>query len=112
MPNRRGGPTTTERGYGADHRAARRRMEPLVRSGAAVCVRCGRSIVDGKIVQRLKSGGVRLVSSWVPDHNASRTGYLGPAHARCNASAAAQVGNRSAKRKGRRRPIVRTWGAW
>ena len=111
MPGADGKPTTSERGYGADHRAARRRMEPLVKSGAARCVRCGGPIVDGKIPLRLKSGGVRLVSNWVPDHNASRTGYLGPAHYRCNARAAAQVGNRSPKRKralraGFRRPVT------
>lgn len=79
-------------------------------AGSALCVRCGLPIVAGMFALRLKSGGVRMVSNWVADHNADRSGYNGPAHYRCNARAGAQAGNR--KRAGRRRPVVRTWGSW
>lgn len=55
-----------------------------VDAGRAVCCRCRRPIVPG--------------TPWHADHNASRTGYLGAAHAACNLRAAAKAGAR--KRNG------------
>jgi hypothetical protein len=63
------------RGYGHDHQLRRKRLAPLVAAGLAVCVRCGQSIKAG--------------SEWALDHRDDRQGYLGPAHARCNARAGA-----------------------
>lgn len=61
-----------------EHRAVRRALAAEVDAGRAVCCRCGRPIAPG--------------SSWHADHNDSRTGYLGAAHARCNVRAAAIKG--------------------
>lgn len=88
--------STVERGYGAEHRRTAAAMARLVEAGEAVCVRCGQVIVAGKI--RRRDG--KLVRNWVPDHTGDRTGYLGPAHLRCNARAAARVA--AARRRGRR----------
>jgi len=38
-------PTTSKRGYGSRHQRTRRMLELFVRSGAAVCVRCGAPIL-------------------------------------------------------------------
>lgn len=71
--------STTARGYGWTHQAERRRWEPVVDSGSALCVRCGRPIIPG--------------TRWHLDHTEDKLGYLGPAHARCNLSAAGKRGN-------------------
>jgi hypothetical protein len=63
-----------------EHRAVRRAMAADVAAGRAVCCRCWRPILPG--------------TSWHADHNKARTGYLGPAHASCNLSAAAVEGAR------------------
>lgn len=39
--------STTARGYGSTHQAERKRWEPLVESGHAVCVRCRLPIMPG-----------------------------------------------------------------
>lgn len=40
--------STTERGYGWAHQRVRARLEPFVRSGRAVCVRCDLPIEPGE----------------------------------------------------------------
>ncbi len=55
----------------------------LARQGVVgrLCVRCGLPILAGQ--------------AWDLDHRDDRRGYLGPAHARCNRSAGAALGNRA-----------------
>lgn len=76
----RGRPTTTQRGYGAEHQARRQALKPHVDAGKANCWRCSEPIQPGE--------------PWDlghDDHN--RTQYRGPEHADCNRSAAATKGN-------------------
>lgn len=76
MPTR--GRTTTQRGYGAAHQAARREALKAYRPGQP-CTRCGHAI-------------------WVQDprplhldHTDDRHGYRGLAHPRCNTQAGART---------------------
>jgi hypothetical protein len=67
--------TTTQRGYGTDHRRARTVNERrMTERGYLTCVRCGGRIGQGE--------------AWAQDHNEDRSGYLGPSHEICNARAA------------------------
>lgn len=73
--------TTTERGYGYAHQQERARWQQLIDrahlDGWGVdCVRCGEAVTG----------------DWHLDHNEDRSGYLGPAHATCNLSAAGKAG--------------------
>ena len=81
MPARRRKPpgATTRGGWGAAHQRRRAAIAPIVNAGKATCCRCGEPIHAGE--------------DWHLDHNASRNGYLGPSHARCNLAAAAAVTN-------------------
>ena len=72
-------PSRHLRGYGNNHEARRRQLEPLVATGRVACCRCGELIEPGVV--------------WHLDHRDDRRGYLGPAHARCNMRAAAQKTN-------------------
>jgi hypothetical protein len=81
--------STVARGYGQEHRRRREALRRLVEMGAAVCSRCGLGITPG--------------TPWDLDHTPDRTGYLGPAHRRCNRAAGARVAN---SRRARRRPRV------
>jgi hypothetical protein len=81
-------PTTTQRGYGAQHQAERKRWSPLVDAGLVICWRCNTLIQPG--------------THWDLGHDDhDRTRYQGPEHRRCNRSAAATQGN---KQRGRYRP--------
>ncbi len=73
--------STLRRGYGAAHRAERKRLAPLVATGLVNCARCGKQILPGE--------------PWCLDHadrvdaHQERGGiYLGPSHRRCNHAAA------------------------
>ena len=77
--------STTARGLGHHHQVTRRQVEPLVRSGRAVCTRCGLSIDP--------------LEPWDLDHTEDRRGYLGLAHRRCNRSAGGVKGNRARGRR-------------
>jgi hypothetical protein len=74
-----------------------------VAAGGVRCPHCGLAIVDGKV-----RVGKRLVSSWDLDHVPGTAQYRGPAHLTCNRRDGARRGNAGR----RRRPVVRTWGAW
>ena len=68
--------TRQERGYDAEYDQLKRTYAKRVQAGELLlCVRCHQPI----------TGAV------TPDHNATRDGYLGPAHPRCNLSAAGKA---------------------
>ena len=77
--------STTSRGYGTAHQAERRRWEPLVEAGVAVCVRCGVPIAPG--------------TGWHLDHRDDKLGYLGVSHASCNLKAAGKRANELKREK-------------
>lgn len=57
--------------YGYDHRQRRKELAPLVRSGRAVCARCGQLI--------------GWMDKWDLGHvDGDRTRYAGPEHLACN----------------------------
>jgi hypothetical protein len=59
--------TSTERGYGADHRALRAAWQPLVEAGQVLCWRCGELIQPGE--------------PWDLGHDdLDRSAYRGPEH--------------------------------
>jgi hypothetical protein len=63
----RGRGTTTERGYGPDHRALREQYRPLVEAGMVRCWRCGEPINPG--------------DAWDLGHDdLDRSVYRGPEH--------------------------------
>jgi hypothetical protein len=64
---------TTARGYGSRHQAERRRWEPIVAAGEAICARCDKPIDP--------TGPFDL------GHNEDRTAWTGPEHVKCNRSA-------------------------
>lgn len=69
---------TSARGYGAEHQKLRRKIDPLVRAGHAVCWRCG---------QRIPAG-----AAWDLGHDDhDRTRYRGPEHVACNRATAART---------------------
>lgn len=65
--------TTPLRGYGALHKALRRRWAPVVAAGGVICPRCERAITPG--------------AAWDLGHTDNRSAYTGPEHASCNRSA-------------------------
>jgi len=71
------------RGYGRAHRRMRLLVAPFVRSGRAVCGRCGLPISPG--------------SDWDLGHTEDRSAYSGPEHAACNRAAGARKTNRARK---------------
>lgn len=72
---------TTQRQYGSAHQRERKRWEPIVRSGQAVCCRCGLPIAPDAVFHLDHD-----------DHD--RTRYRGVAHGVCNVRAGAVKGNR------------------
>jgi len=63
--------TTTERGYGNNHKKLRARNQQLVDAGKAYCWRCTKLIEPG--------------TRWDLGHDDNdRTKYMGPEHVACN----------------------------
>jgi hypothetical protein len=77
-------PSARRRRWGAQHRALRRKLKPVVARGFTACMRCGLTIKPGE--------------AWDLDHADDGYGYLGPSHARCNRATA-----------GRQRKVSRPW---
>lgn len=74
----RGRGTTSQRGYGPDHRALREQYRPLVEAGDVRCWRCGELIAPG--------------DAWDLGHDdRDRSVYRGPEH---------RAHNRATKRRG------------
>lgn len=73
-------PTTSERGYGAEHKRERERCRPLVESGQAICWRCNRLIPGG--------AGAQFD---LGHDEVDRTVYRGPEHVKCNRGATARL---------------------
>jgi hypothetical protein len=66
-----GRPSSSARGYGADHQRLRKRWAPRVAAGGVTCARCSLPIHPGE--------------PWDLGHDdADRRRYNGPEHARCN----------------------------
>lgn len=74
--------STSERGYGHQHRVIREAMRPYVEAGRVICWRCERRIKPGQ--------------AWDVGHD--RGVVRGPEHARCNRQAGARA------RHGKREP--------
>jgi hypothetical protein len=84
--------STTARGYGAEHRRERRRIEIIVNAQGYVCTRCHQYRPPG--------------SPFDLDHSDDRTTYRGPSCITCNRGA----GGRKARAKERTRIIrSRIW---
>lgn len=84
--------STTARGYGANHQAAREAMRPAVEAGLACCSRCGGPITPGE--------------PWDADHTDDRSAYRGPAHRYCNRRAGALKARHSRSRSQPRRWVL------
>ena len=69
------------RGYGYEHVALRKQYARYVEAGQVSCSRCDEPIQPG--------------TPWHLDHADDRASYLGPAHARCNVSAAGRKSHRN-----------------
>jgi hypothetical protein len=90
---------TAARGYGAKHKALRRRWEREVREGNVSCSRCAEFIYPGE--------------PWDLGHvDGDKTRYAGPEHRRCNRATASH----KARRKRRtayafveHRAVSRSW---
>jgi hypothetical protein len=75
------------RRYGRVYKTVRPRVELVVLRGYATCVRCGELIAPG--------------AEWQLDHRDDGRGWLGPAHARCNLSAAGRKAQLGMRRRSR-----------
>lgn len=87
--------STTQRGYGAEHRRERERWVEAVASGFVCCARCGNPIYPG--------------TAWDLGHDDyDRTSYAGPEHASCNRKAGSRKAAllRSARARRRTRGAV------
>lgn len=74
--------TTSERGYGWEHRKQREALKPIIESGKATCWRC--------LAQGLTPDQARIVPGqpWDLGHDdTDRTKYRGPEHVSCNRGA-------------------------
>ncbi len=70
---------TTERGYGAAHKAEKERWRPIVDGGEAYCA-------EVVCLEERDGRGrwIRPGTRWHLAHAEGQVGYRGPAHARCN----------------------------
>ena len=101
--------TTTERGYGHQHKAERQRRLALYRPGD-LCAHGGEALNYPPPVRVKDQYGTRLVSPWLDlPHTDDRSGYLpGLACRRHNRGDGARRGNRTRRAQARRR-TARRW---
>lgn len=64
--------------YNGPHKAARKRLQPDVDAGRAVCWRCGKPIIPG--------------TPWHLGHDDAGRRWMGPEHERCNLQAGGRKG--------------------
>lgn len=69
-----------DRGYGLAHRRERERWATLIKQAPVTCARSNEDYCP--------KTPITPNTEWDLDHNADRTGYLGPAHSVCNRTAA------------------------
>ena len=86
-------PSSTDRGYGAAHRAERAKWAKVIATGDATCVRCEHPIAP--------------TDPWDLGHSDDRKSWSGPEHASCNRSAGGRNGNRIARE--RAQMVRRDW---
>lgn len=95
MPNQTRKPTTTQRGYGWAHQAARKRWEyQLTQAGALPCARCRKPVTP--------------FHEWELDHTDDRTTYLGISHKICNRRAGGKKAQRQQRTK-RAKAKLQSW---
>jgi hypothetical protein len=94
MPRKRKWPAKSRqaRGYGGDHIAQRKRWVPVVRTGTVPCAHCFLLIGPDEL--------------WDLAHTPDRSGWLGPAHRRCNRSDGAHNSNAVQRAK---RAAMKRW---
>ena len=94
------GRSSTAKGYGADHRAARDYWQAIVEAGRATCANPQCSDPGGRTI--------RPGEPWDLGHTADRSGYRGPEHQACNRAEGARVANKG--RAAANRMTIRNWG--
>lgn len=90
--------STTERGYGSQHQAERKRWEPMVARGGVMCARQGPKCT-GKPIDPGQP--------WDLGHNDARTEWTGPECVPCNRGAGGSNGR--AAQLARASMTVREW---
>lgn len=90
--------STTERGYGAAHRAERKRWETLVQAGGVYCARQGPKCTGQPIDPD---------QPWDLGHNDDRTQWTGPECIPCNRGAGGSNGAAATNQK--KQTITRNW---
>lgn len=92
--------STTERGYGADHRRERERWTPIVASGTAQCT----NPICSQPTRR-----IRPDEPWDLGHDDDRSKYRGPEHRACNRAEGGRNG--AAVVNTNSRTTIRAWGS-
>ena len=90
---------TTAEGYGYPHQRVRAQYAPLVAEGRAFCC---------ETVCVMPTRWIKPGSEWHLAHNEDRSGYKGPAHAKCNLAERNRRVARTRKRRERPRPPLAT----
>jgi hypothetical protein len=93
--------STTARGYGNSHQRERARWEPVVAAGEAFC---------SETICVMPARWIKPGTQWHLAHTPDRTGWLGPAHARCNLAERNRRVNGSRRKSGSRSRAIRKPG--
>jgi hypothetical protein len=95
--------SSSERGYGTEHKAERERWRPVVDRGDAYCAEI--------VCLEENDGAGRWIepgTEWHLAHAEGQIGYRGPAHARCNISEGSRRMH-AARAKDKRLSRTRWW---
>ena len=89
-------PSTTERGYGGEHKKLRAKLAKVVEAGDGFCVRCGRWVAPGEL--------------WHLGHDDfDRSRYRGIECTKCNVGAANKLRAKKSPRRDLPRRTSREW---